>query len=67
MNLVLREIVVKGIVHCSMEETREMVKFVNEHEIQSHLSLLTMEEAEHVIAKSQARVLVGRPVVKIEG
>ncbi|KAM0238711.1 hypothetical protein ACHAPO_003684 [Fusarium lateritium] len=66
MNLVLREIVVKGVVHCSMEETREMMKFVTEHGVQSHLSLLTMGEAENIIAKSQAHVLIGRPVVKIE-
>ncbi|KAM0379316.1 hypothetical protein ACHAPY_005957 [Fusarium culmorum] len=67
MNLVLREIVVKGIVHCSMEETREMMKFVTDHGIRSHLSLLTMEEAEDIIAKTQAYTLIGRPVVKIEG
>ncbi|RGP77754.1 hypothetical protein FLONG3_4143 [Fusarium longipes] len=64
-NLVLREIVVKGVVHSSMKETREMMEFVTEHGIQSHLSLLTMEEAEDIIAKSQAHALVGRPVVKI--
>jgi propanol-preferring alcohol dehydrogenase len=66
MNLVLREIVVKGTVHCSMEETKEMMKLVTEHGIRSHLSLLTMEEAEDIIAKSRAHVLIGRPVVKIE-
>ncbi|KAF5243287.1 hypothetical protein FAUST_2948 [Fusarium austroamericanum] len=67
MNLVLREIVVKGIVHCSIEETREMMKFVTDHGIRSHLSLLTMEEAEDIIAKTQAHTLIGRPVVMIEG
>ncbi|RGP62406.1 hypothetical protein FSPOR_9302 [Fusarium sporotrichioides] len=67
MNLVLREIVIKGIVHCSMKETREMMKFVTEHGIRCHLSLLTMEEAEEIIVKSQAHALIGRPVVKIEG
>lgn len=66
MNLVLREIVVKGIVHCSMEETKEMMEFVTQHGIRSHLSLLAMEEAEDIIAKSQAHALVGRPVVKIQ-
>ncbi|KAH7189019.1 uncharacterized protein B0J16DRAFT_362022 [Fusarium flagelliforme] len=66
MNLMLREIVVKGIVHCSMEETREMMEFVTQHGIRSHLSLLAMEEAEDIIAKSQAHALVGRPVVKIQ-
>ncbi|KAF4452909.1 hypothetical protein F53441_4335 [Fusarium austroafricanum] len=65
MNLIMREIVVKGIVHCSMEETKEMMEFVIEHSILSHLTLLTMDEAENIAAKSEAHTFTGRPVVKI--
>ncbi|KAF5706621.1 alcohol dehydrogenase V [Fusarium globosum] len=65
MNLILREIFVKGTVHGSMSETREMMEFVVKHGIRSHLTLLTMEEAEDIAAKSEAHAFIGRPVVKI--
>ncbi|KAL5600173.1 hypothetical protein FOVSG1_007985 [Fusarium oxysporum f. sp. vasinfectum] len=65
MNLILREIFVKGTVHGSMDETREMMEFVVQHGIRSHLTLLTMEEAEDIAAKSEAHAFTGRPVVKI--
>ncbi|RBR12279.1 hypothetical protein FVER53590_07946 [Fusarium verticillioides] len=65
MNPILREIFVKGTVHGSMDETREMIGFVVQHGICSHLTLLTMEEAEDIAAKSEADTLMGRPVVKI--
>ncbi|KAG4264151.1 hypothetical protein FPRO06_02927 [Fusarium proliferatum] len=65
MNLILREIFVKGTVHGSMSETREMMEFVVQHGIRSHLTLLTMEEAEDIAAKSEAHAFIGRPVVKI--
>ncbi|KAF5561776.1 bifunctional 4-hydroxyphenylacetate degradation enzyme [Fusarium phyllophilum] len=63
MNLILREIFVKGTVHCSMGETREMMKSVVQHGIRSHLTLLTMEEAEDIAAKSEAHTFMGGPVV----
>ncbi|SCO33995.1 related to ADH5-alcohol dehydrogenase V [Fusarium fujikuroi] len=62
MNLILREIFVKGTVHGSMSETREMMEFVVQHGIRSHLTLLTMEEAEDIAAKSEAHAFIGRPV-----
>ncbi|KAF4426079.1 bifunctional 4-hydroxyphenylacetate degradation enzyme [Fusarium acutatum] len=65
MNLILKEIFVKGTVHGSMDETREMMEFVVQHGIRSHLTLLTMGEAEDIAARSEAHVLMGRPVVKI--
>ncbi|KAF5636569.1 hypothetical protein F25303_8208 [Fusarium sp. NRRL 25303] len=65
MNLILREIFVKGTVHGSMGETREMMEFAVQHGIRSHLTLLTMEEAEDIAAKSEAHAFIGRPVVKI--
>ncbi|KAI1036586.1 hypothetical protein LB503_003028 [Fusarium chuoi] len=65
MNLILREIIIKGTVHGSMGETREMMEFVVQHGIRSHLTLLTMEEAEDIAAKSEAHAFIGRPVVKI--
>jgi propanol-preferring alcohol dehydrogenase len=65
MNLILREIFVKGTVHGSMDETREMTGFVVQHGICSHSTLLTMEEAEDIAAKSEAHAFMGRPVVKI--
>jgi propanol-preferring alcohol dehydrogenase len=65
MNLLFKEIVVKGTIHCSMEETREMMEFVVEHGIRSHLSLLSMDEAEDIVARSEAHAFVGRPVVQI--
>ncbi|KAF5701230.1 alcohol dehydrogenase 5 [Fusarium mundagurra] len=65
MNLILREIFVKGTAHGSMDETREMMKFAVQHGIRSHLTLLTMEESEDIAAKSEAHAFMGRPVVKI--
>ncbi|KAM0558594.1 hypothetical protein ACHAPJ_004791 [Fusarium lateritium] len=65
LNLIFKEIVIKGTIHCSMEETREMMGFVAEHGILSHLSLLTMEEAEDLPSKAMAGAYTGRPVVKI--
>lgn len=65
MNLLFKDIVVKGTIHCSMEETREMMEFVVEHGIRSHLSLLSMDEAEDIVARSEAHAFVGRPVVQI--
>jgi D-arabinose 1-dehydrogenase-like Zn-dependent alcohol dehydrogenase len=65
MNLLFKEIVVKGTIHCSMEETRDMMEFVVEHGIRSHLSLLSMDEAEDIVARSEAHAFVGRPVVQI--
>jgi propanol-preferring alcohol dehydrogenase len=65
MNLLFKEILVKGTIHCSMEETREMMEFVVEHGIRSHLSLLSMDEAEDIVARSEAHAFVGRPVVQI--
>ncbi|KAM0203301.1 hypothetical protein ACHAPA_005587 [Fusarium lateritium] len=64
-NLLFKEIVVKGTIHCSMEETREMMEFVVEHGIRSHLSLLSMDEAEDIVARSEAHAFIGRPVVQI--
>ncbi|KAF5988102.1 alcohol dehydrogenase 5 [Fusarium coicis] len=64
MNLILREIFVKGTVHGSMDETREMTGFVVQHGICSHSTLLTMEEAENIAAKSEAHAFMGRPVFK---
>ncbi|KAF5575767.1 alcohol dehydrogenase 5, partial [Fusarium pseudoanthophilum] len=65
VNLILREIFVKGTVHGSMDETREMMEFVVQHGICSHLTLLTMEQTEDIAAKSEAHAFMGRPVVKI--
>ncbi|KAL9571512.1 hypothetical protein ACKAV7_004361 [Fusarium commune] len=65
MNLILREIVVKGTGHGSMDETREMMEFVVQHGIRSHLTLLTMDEAEDIAARSEAHAFTGRPDVKI--
>ncbi|KAF5023966.1 hypothetical protein F66182_3970 [Fusarium sp. NRRL 66182] len=65
MNLLFKEIVVKGSIHCSMQETRDMIDFVAEHGILSHLTLLTMEEAEDIAAKSEAQAYTGRPVVQV--
>ncbi|KAF5630680.1 alcohol dehydrogenase 5 [Fusarium tjaetaba] len=66
MNLILREIFVKGTVHGSMDETREMMGFVVQHGICSHLTLLTMEEAEYIEAKSEAQAFMGRPLSRLE-
>ncbi|KAM0435255.1 hypothetical protein ACHAPT_003348 [Fusarium lateritium] len=65
MNLNLREIVVKGIVHCSMGEVRSMMDAVVEHGVLSHLTLLPMEEAEDIPSRAAAHAFTGRPVVMI--
>ncbi|KAJ3516213.1 hypothetical protein NM208_g14873 [Fusarium decemcellulare] len=65
MNLIFREIVVKGSIHCSMDEVRDMMDVVVKHGVLSHLTLLSMEEAEDIPAKSVAHAFTGRPVVLI--
>ncbi|KAF4469724.1 Polyketide synthase enoylreductase [Fusarium albosuccineum] len=65
MNLIFREIVVKGSIHCSMGEVRDMMDVVVKHGVLSHLTLLSMDEAEDIPAKSVAHAFIGRPVVLI--
>ncbi|RMJ15962.1 hypothetical protein CDV36_004351 [Fusarium kuroshium] len=65
VNLVLKEIVVKGTIFCSMDEVRSMMHAVVEHGVLSHLTLIPIEEAEDIPTKVAARAFTGRPVVTI--
>lgn len=65
MNLIFKEIVVKGTIFCSMDEVRSMMDAVVEHGVLSHLTLIPMEEAEDIPSKVAAHAFTGRPVVTI--
>ncbi|KAM0713430.1 hypothetical protein Q7P37_010392 [Cladosporium fusiforme] len=63
--LVFNEIVVKGALHASRLEVERMVETVAEHNIESHLTLLPIDEAEALPEKVAARDFEGRLVVTI--
>ncbi|KAJ4187914.1 hypothetical protein NW767_008874 [Fusarium falciforme] len=65
MNLIFKEIIVKGTIFCSMDEVRDMMDAVVEHGVLSHLTLIPMEEAEDIPTKVAAHAFTGRPVVTI--
>jgi propanol-preferring alcohol dehydrogenase len=64
-NLVFREIIVKGSLHCGVDEVKKMVGAVAEHGIVSHLTLLPLEEGEDIPEKAAAHAFTGRLVVTI--
>ncbi|KAM5342540.1 hypothetical protein ACJ41O_013506 [Fusarium nematophilum] len=65
LKLVLREIVVKGVLHCSMDETRKMMDVVVEHGVVSHLTMLPLEKGEDIPEKAAAYAFEGRLVLTI--
>jgi propanol-preferring alcohol dehydrogenase len=64
-NLVFREITVKGSLHSSIEEVRNMVAVVAKEGICSHITLLPLEQGEAIPERVAAREFQGRLVVTI--
>ncbi|ETS73440.1 hypothetical protein PFICI_15045 [Pestalotiopsis fici W106-1] len=64
-NLVFREIVVKGTLHSSVKEVKNMLEAVAQYRILSHLTLLSLEEGEDIPQRAAAHAYEGRLVVKI--
>lgn len=62
-NLVFREIVVKGSIHSSVPEMEQMLGLVAKHKTRSHISCLSLAEAETLPEKTHNRELSGRAVV----
>ncbi|KAH6672792.1 chaperonin 10-like protein [Plectosphaerella plurivora] len=63
-NLVFREIVVKGSLHCSVEEVKRMVDLVAEYGVTSHLTTISLDEGEDIPERAAAHSFSGRLVVK---
>lgn len=64
-NLVFREIVVKGSLHCPIAEAKKMVKTVSENGIVSHLTVLPLHDGEDIPVRAAAHSFTGRLVVQI--
>ncbi|KAL5589282.1 hypothetical protein FOVSG1_011149 [Fusarium oxysporum f. sp. vasinfectum] len=64
-NLVFREIVVKGSLHCSVDDVKDMVDAVAHHGIISHVTIIQMEEGEDIPQRAHNRSFTGRLVVRI--
>lgn len=63
-NLVFREIVVKGSLHCSVEEVKRMVDLVAECGVTSHLTTISLDEGEDIPERAAAHSFSGRLVVQ---
>lgn len=64
-NLVFREIVVKGSLHCPVDEAKKMIKAVVDNGVVSHLTILTLEEGEDIPERAATYSFTGRLVIKI--
>ncbi|GIJ81502.1 hypothetical protein Asppvi_000001 [Aspergillus pseudoviridinutans] len=64
-NLVFREIIVKGSLHCSVNEVKNMIKAVSENGIVSHLTLLPLEGGEDIPERAAAHSFTGRLVIQV--
>ncbi|KAJ5941540.1 Polyketide synthase enoylreductase [Penicillium verrucosum] len=64
-NLVFREIIIKGSLHCPVEEVKVMMKAVSANGVVSHLTVLPLEEAEDIPDRAAAHSFAGRLVVKL--
>ncbi|GKZ27079.1 hypothetical protein AbraIFM66951_004531 [Aspergillus brasiliensis] len=64
-NLVFREIVVKGSLHCPINEVKNMIKAVSENGIVSHLTLLPLEKGEDIPEQAAAHSFTGRLVIQV--
>ncbi|KAM5528248.1 alcohol dehydrogenase GroES-like domain-containing protein [Fusarium oxysporum f. sp. phaseoli] len=65
-NLVFREIVVKGSLHCSVDDVKDMVDAaVAHHGIISHVTIIQMDEGEDIPQRAHDRSFTGRLVVRI--
>ena len=64
--LIFNELVIKGSLVATREQTEDMMKVVANHPIRSHVTSITMEEAPNLIDLYMAPDLKGRIVMKIE-
>jgi len=64
-NLVFREIVVKGSLHCPVNEVENMIKAVSENGIVSHLTILPLDKGEDIPERAAAHSFTGRLVVQV--
>ena len=65
-NLVFREIVIKGSLHASIEDMKQMLEVVSKHNITSPVDEVPFEEAEGLPARVHAREFSGKPVVVMQ-
>lgn len=64
-NLVFRELVVKGSLHCPVDEVKAMIKAVSANGVVSHLTVLPLEKAEDIPDRAVAHSFTGRLVVTL--
>lgn len=62
-NIVFRELVIRGSLHCSVVEVKNMVEVVAREGIQSIITQLSLEEGETIPERIAAREFEGRLVV----
>jgi propanol-preferring alcohol dehydrogenase len=64
-NLVFRELVVKGSLHCPVDEVKAMIKAVAANGVVSHLTVLPLEKAEDIPDRATAHSFTGRLVITL--
>ncbi|KAJ5827387.1 Polyketide synthase enoylreductase [Penicillium robsamsonii] len=64
-NLVFREIVIKGSLHCPVDEVKAMIKAVSANGVISHFTILPLEKAEDIPDRAAAYSFTGRLVVTL--
>ncbi|KAJ5465932.1 Polyketide synthaseenoylreductase [Penicillium desertorum] len=64
-NLVFRELVVKGSLHCPVDEVKAMIKAVSANGVVSHLTVLPLEKAEDIPDRATAHSFTGRLVITL--
>ncbi|KAH7256031.1 chaperonin 10-like protein [Fusarium tricinctum] len=65
MNLIFREVIIKGAVYCPTVEVERMVQAVVKHGIVSELSFIRLEEGETIPEKIARGAFDGRLVVQV--
>jgi propanol-preferring alcohol dehydrogenase len=64
-NLVFRELIVKGSLHCPVDEVKAMIKAVSANGVVSHLTVLPLEKAEDIPDRAAAHSFTGRLVITL--
>lgn len=62
-NIVFREIVIKGSLHCSIKDMEDMMVAVERYGVQSNVSVVPLDDAAHLPSKVHAHAYPGKPVV----
>jgi D-arabinose 1-dehydrogenase-like Zn-dependent alcohol dehydrogenase len=65
INLIFREVVVKGALHSSLDDMKRMFEVVAQHGIRSHLTIVPMSKAENLPERSASHDFKGKLVVTI--